>query len=379
MAKYSNGSNSNQKQYRPKKKRSFGWFLLGMFIYAALFLGAAWHGLKEFWAYIEAYELSRPNNTIEAYMEQLTVEHVVDQCQNVIDQIDHNLQSEEECRDYLLEALSSGINYAKKSKECTDTRQVFVLRTGTTVIGEFSIAANAADEYGFTTWRVEGESFDLSYLINPEILTMTVPDVCAVWVNGHQLDESYLVGEKLIYEEVEEYYEDYDMPYRVTYEAGPFLGEMEMTATDAEGNPVTFDENTDYSSYYLNCTEEEVKALDEFTEEVLERYIAFTGSSKNTRHATYKSLSEIVVPGSDLASRLKDALEGLQFGQSKGDEIVSITTHYQLRLGEGEYVCDVTYELDTTGKNGVVRTTSSCKLTIVERGGELLLESINFY
>lgn len=379
MGKYANGSKSGKKQYKQKKKRSFGWFLLGMFIYAALFLGAAWYGLTKFWAYIEAYELSRPDHAIEGYMEQLTAEHVADQCQGVIDQIDHNLQSEEECRTYILEALSGGINYAKKSKECTDTRQVFVLRTGATVIGEFSIAANAPDEYGFTTWGVEGESFDMSYLINPEILTITVPDVCGVWVNGHQLDESYLVGEKIIYEEVEEYYEEYDMPYRVTYEAGPFLGQMEISATDADGNPVTFDENTDYSAYYLNCTAEETQALDAFTAEVLDRYIAFTGSSKNTRYGAYKSLIEIVVPDSDLASRLEDALEGLQFGQSKGDEIVSIETHYQLRLDEGEYVCDVTYELDTTGKNGVVRTTSSCKLTVVENSGELLLESINFY
>ena len=59
--------------------------------------------------------------------------------------------------------------------------------------------------------------------------------------------------------------------------------------------------------------------------------------------------------------------------------MVSITTHLQLRIEEGKYLCDITYEVDTTGKEGVVRTSTSAKLTIVDPDSGLLLESMNIY
>lgn len=375
MSKYQNSS----KPRKSGKKRSPVWFILGMVIYAALFLGATYYGLGYLWDYMEAYEASRPGNTVDAYMEQLTAEHIVDMNQAVIDQIDHNIQSEEECRAYLLEALSGGITHAKKSKECTNTRQVYVLRTGSNVIGEFSIKANEPDEYGFTTWELEQESFDMSYLITGETVSMTVPDVCAVWVNGYQLTSDYIIEDGIEYEGMKDYFEDYQFPTRVTYQAGPFLGRFQMTATDPDGSAVTFDENTDYSKYYLNCSEEEVQKLNAFTEDFIDKYVAFTGSNKNTRYKNYASLITIIDEDSDMAKRLADALDGLQFGQSKGDEVVSITTHIQLRLEDGRYLCDVTYEVDTTGREGVVRTTTNVKLYVIESSGTLKLESMNIY
>lgn len=362
-----------------KKKRSFGWFLLGMAIYAAVFLVAVNFGLKAFWNYMEAYENSRPKIAINAYMDSLTEEHVVDMSQELVDQVDHNIQTEEQCRAYMLDAIN-GINYAKKSKECTDTRQVFVLRTGTTVIGEFSIVAQEADRYGFTPWEVEGESFDLRVLnLYGSDYTVTVPHDHTVTVNGNALDSNYITEEKIIYEEIEDYYENYDLPYRVSYAVAPIMGEMDVVITDPAGNEVTFDENTDWTQYFHNCTDEEVKALDEFTKKYVDRYVAFTGSRKNTRNINYKKLMECVVADSDFAKRLADAIDGLQFGQSQGDKVVSLVANHQVRLEEGRFLCDITYEVDTTGRKGVVRTTTEAKLIVVQTDKGLRVESMNIY
>lgn len=382
MSKYLNANATKpvkSAKQRKVKKAHWGLFFVLIFLYAAAFLGATAYGLKYLWNYMEAYENSRPKNALNAYMENLTDEHIIDMGMSVTAQIDMNLQSEEECRAVIQEAISGGVTYAKKSKECTDTRQVYVLRSGGEVIGEFAIEAGSADEYGFTPWSLVSESFDFSFLVWNDTVSMTVPSDYVVSVNGHPLGSEYIVEDNIHYEEIEAYYEDYDMPYKVTYEAGPFLGQLEMIAADPHGNPVTFDENTDWSQFYLNCSEEETKTLDEFTAEFVKRYVAFTGSNKNTRYTTYDQLIEYVVPDSDLATRLKAAIEGLQFGQSKGDEVVSITAHLQLRLEEGRYLCDITYEVDTTGKEGVVRTTTNAKLTIVETDSGLKLESMNIY
>lgn len=376
MSKYQN--EMNPKKQKVKKPR-WGLFFFFMFLYAVAFLGGAFYGLKYLWNYLDAYEQSRPKLALNYYMENLTEDHIVDVGISVMNQIDQNIQSEEECRQIIRDSISTGINYAKKSAECTETRQVYVLRSEGVVIGEFAIEAGAADEFGFTRWNIVEESFDFSHLVWHGTVSMTVPSDYIVSVNGYVLDESYIIEDNIQYEEVASYYDEFDLPYKVTYEAGTFLGELEMTVTDPEGNPATFDENTDWSQFYLNCTEEEVQALNAFTAEFVERYVDFTGSNKNTRYGTYNKLIEYVVADSDLASRLHAAIEGLQFGQSKGDEVVSITTHLQLRIEEGKYLCDVTYEVDTTGKEGVVRTTTSAKLTIVETDDGLKLESMNIY
>lgn len=364
---------------KQNRKRSFCRFLWGMLIYAVVFLILACIGLKVFWNYLAAYENSRPKIAINAYMENLTEEHICSLLKDSIAGIDHNIQTEEACRAYILEAIDD-INYAKKAKECTDTRQVFVLRTGTTVIGEFSITAQKADKYGFTPWELESESFDIAVtnLLGAEY-RVTVPYDHTVTVNGYELDSSYVTEEKVVYEEIEEYYEDYDLPYRVSYAVAPIMGEMEVVITDPEGSEVTFSENTDWTQYFHNCTEEEAKSLDEFTKSYVSRYVAFTGSRKNTRETNYWRLIRYVVPDSEFATRLADALEGLQFGQSQRDKVVSLVTNHQVRLEDGRYLCDITYEVDTTGRKGVVRTTTSAKLIVVQTDNGLKVESMNIY
>ena len=80
-----------------------------------------------------------------------------------------------------------------------------------------------------------------------------------------------------------------------------------------------------------------------------------------------------------IKSRLYNAIEGLEFGQSQGDKVVSLVANHQVRLEEGRYLCDITYEVDTTGKKGVVRTTTNAKLIVVQSTDGLRVESMNIY
>ena len=70
-----------------------------------------------------------------------------------------------------------------------------------------------------------------------------------------------LIMDNIPYEAVKEYYDDYEFPCQVTYEAGPLLGDFDMIITNEQGEELTFDENTDWSEYYLNCTDEELKEI----------------------------------------------------------------------------------------------------------------------
>lgn len=364
---------------KTNKKRSNKQFLLVMLNYAIVFLGVLAIVVIVFWNFMDAYENSRPKIAVNEYMESLTEEHICDLSQNLIDQVDHNIQSEQQCREYMCATIDS-INYAKKSRECTDTRQVYVLRSGTTVIGEFSIVAQEADWFGFTPWEVENESIDLSSLnLFGSDYEVAVPSDHKVTVNGTLLDSTYIAEDKIPYEEIEDYYEDYNLPYRVSYHVAPVMGEMDVIITDPEGNEVSFDENTDWTRYFHNCSENEVKELDEFVKKYVDRYVAFTGSRKGNRYNNHKKLMQYVLEGSDFANRLQDAIKGLQFGQSQSDRVVSIVTNHPVRLEEGRYLWDITYEVDTIGYKGTVRTTTNAKIMIVQTENGLKVESMSVY
>ena len=366
------------------KKKGVG-FAVFMVVYALLALVGIGFGLKWFWGFIAAYEASRPHIPVEAYMETVTPEKVVAGSQALIDQTDENLQNPEEVRQYLLDSISEPITYARKASSCTETSQTYVLRSGSQVIGSFTIVSGCPDKYGFTPWTLEGEEFDLSYLMGTEKITVTIPDGLGIQVkvNGVVLDESYIVNtESTEFEVLEDFYGKYDLPVFTlhTYEAGPFLGDaVSLEVLDSEGNPFVYDESFD-PNVLIELADETVTAeLDAFVEEFLDAYVLFAGCANDSRYANYSNVIRYVVPESNLAKRMKEALDGLQYAQSRGDVVDTITVHHMVQLAADTFLCDVTYLVNTTGNEGVVQTTTNVKMVIVRSAGKLLVESIIGY
>ena len=362
-----------------KTKRFKHGFLLGMVIYAVLFLVLAFVGLRYFWDFIAAFEESRPLNTINAYMDQLTVDHICDSQTEILKLAEDDLVSEDTCRQLMREALKDEITYAKKSSESTDTKTVYVLRSGSRIIGSVTMTATEFDEYNFARWKISEETFDLSFVLSEKSYSVTVPEEFQVYVNDVLLDESYIIESGLKYTAVERLYKDYDLPTMVTYKATVPLGECVGTVKDAGGNEIVIDENTDYNVFLENCTDAEKAELKTFSDAFVDSYVLFTGNSNDKANANYHALMEYVVSGSDLASRMKMALDGLSYAQSKGDEVVSLTINRAISLGDGRYICDVTYEVDTTGRNGVVRTTTNVQIIVVRTEDGMKAEALNIY
>ncbi len=365
----------------PKQKNGGLVFAICMVVYAIVFIAAAAIFLNWFWGFIEGYEFSRPKNTVRDYMAQLTDEHICASADELIAGIDHNIQSEEQCRAAVMKVLEQDVTYARKSSECTDTKQVYMLRCGAQVIGSFTITAGEADEYGFTPWTVTQESFDFSFLLGTSV-SVTAPENYPVYINGVKLDSSYVTGEETIpYPVFKEFYKDYELPKfkKLTYEAGPFLGQFEFSVTDTGGQPFTLDENTNLDLFVNNCTTEEIQALDGFLDDFLYYYVQFTGCANDAAYSNYLNLANYIVLGSDFDSRLKSAMDGLQFAQSRGDKIAEVTKHNYIRITEDKYLVDLTYLVDTTGFAGVVQTSNNVKLVIVKTNFGLKTEAVITY
>lgn len=363
---------------KPRKRKKCG-FVIFMILYALVILGTAAWGLNKFWDYLDAYENSRIKHTINAYMEELTPEYVCSRSGDLIDSIDHHLQSEEACEKVILDFLGGGITYARKTSECTDTRTVYVLRSGGKVIGEVELVMQGESRYGFTPWAVSEDSFDLSFLIGGTD-TITVDHTMQVYAGDVLLDESYVTETGLKYEAVEDFYNDLELPYKLTYTAGPILGETVLHAVDTKGNTVEITGDSDLDPYLNNCTEAVHKELDAFNRDFTDRYVRYLTSRRDNRQYNYDQLIPLLLDGSDLEKRVSNAYEGLEFGQSQSDTIVAFTSNHIIDLGGEKYLCDITYEVDSLGRDGALhRSVNNAWLFLVRTDSGLKAERLLTY
>ena len=372
------GKHGKFETVKPKRSKTHG-FAIFMILYALVVLGAAYWGLGQFWDYMDAYEDSRIKNTIEAYMEQVTPQYVCDRSDDLIDSIDHHLQSEDECRQVILDFLSGGISYARKTAECTDTRAVYVLRSGGKVIGQVDLVTQGETRFGFTPWAVEGDCFDLSFLVGGTD-TIIVDHTMQVYAGEALLDEGYITETGIKYQAVEDFYSELPLPYKLTYTAGPILGEIALHAVDSKGNPVDITSEADLDPWLNNCAEAVHAELDAFNQEFIDRYVRYLTSRRDNRQYNYERLIPLLIEGSDLEKRVSNAYEGLEFGQSQSDTIVDFRSNYIIDLGDEKYLCDVTYEVDSLGRDGELhRSVNNIRLFLVRADDGLKAERLLTY
>ena len=362
-----------------RKKTQYGIkLLIAMTLYAAVFIALVCFGLSKFWDYIAAYEASRPQNTIDAYMEQLDIRHMQDASAELIASIDHNIQSEETCRQKIADALSGGVTYARKLSECTDTQLVYMLMSGGKTVGKVTMTAAEADAFGFTPWTVASESFDFSFLMG-EGIRITAPYDYPVYVNGTALSSEYITQTDIPYTLIGEFYENHELPYMVTYEVDAIMGELEVTITDPQGNTVTSEDALNEALVLNNCSSEEISALDSLIGDYLESYVRFSTNAGDDLQGNYQKLLTHIVPGSALAERMKDALGGLKWVRDRNAKISSLDIHHRIRFLDGYYMCDVTYVVETSDYNTTNHTTENVRILFKQTDNGLKAERMIGY
>jgi hypothetical protein len=157
------------------------------------------------------------------------------------------------------------------------------------------------------------------------------------------------------------------------------MGDVTMEIPDASGNPVSITSDMDMNTLLPVCTTEQDAAIKEFTRRFVDLWVAFSGSTNETKGGNYWRLKEILSSDGALAERLYSALDGLSFGQSNGSTIQSITINRSVPMGNGTYMCDMTYVVSTMGRKGAVETVTNMKLILVTEGGNIRLKAMEQY
>ena len=360
------------------RKVKKGSLVKGMLIYGLVMLLLIGGALVVFWNFIAAFEASRPEGTISAYTDSVTVSDIMEGSEEFLRRIDTDIQGFDECARHIGAFVEQGITYAKKSSECTDDRMVYAIRGGNQTIGFVTMHAVRFDGFGFGYWEVTDARFDFDFLMG-EKQRITVPSDYQVLANGVVLNGDYVVEDHIPYTSLEGFYGAYELPEMATYEADSVLGDLELTVLDTQGNPVAMEEDMDWNRFLDNCSQEEKSSLESFSEKFISSYVAFTGSNHTNYKRGYNKLLGYVAKDSDLYNRMLLALDGLQYAQSRGNTLVSVRVNRVVNIGDNRYLCDVTYEVDTRGWEGVVRTTNNARYVVVEENGTIKAESLIHY
>lgn len=338
-----------------ENKKRFPKFPLGLCIYAGAFLLVTFISLIFFWNYMSAYEQTRPANALNAYAQQLTAEHIYNASEDVINQVDHTLQSAEQCKETVINALAEGFTFVKKATASTESKHIYMILCGKQLIGRVELSQCQTATYGFTAWEVTSEEFDLSFLLS-EPVTVTVPATFRVNVFDTTLPETYITDNSIPYPLFAKFYDDYSLPYLYTYTVGPLLGTPQITVTDSAGNEITLTENTDFSDFLPQCTDMQKEALNAAADSFIRKYVAFVSKTNDDTSGNYSRLCQMLVPNSDLHKRVYGILDGLLWVSDRHASLESIDIHKYIPIGDSRYLCQLTYVINTRTYAGATRS-----------------------
>ena len=367
---------------RKSGNRIYGSFLL---IYAVLIAAAAFLGLRMAWQYAEEYEDARPNHALDAYVDELNREHWNDGVARAVSAMANETQSEEEIKAFVQERLSSGVTAVRKgsSKSGEENTVTYSLRCEGQEIGTVSIMEDSAYlnyvQFGMLPWKVCDDSFNFdSFYSGVEIV---VPSEYSVWINGVQLGEEFIVDDDIHYDVFENYYRYWDtLPKKVKYKYDRVIGEVETVIRNEHGDVVTIDESRGDEQFLTPLSQDQLQRYYNFCDPFTRQYLTYTSGLSNRAEGNYFALVPYLLPDSDLAARMWDALDGLSWGHTASIEILDIRINSVLPLVEGYAVCDVSADVKTFtyGKGEETRTTNFRVITY-DDGTQILGESLELY
>lgn len=359
---------------RRKKKDRFS---LGLLVYALILMAVCALLLQVFHRYMDAYEASRPNLCVEAYGRSLK-DDLPAAARDALGRIDFGGQADREDFRWV-EDLVHGSVLVKDYVNSTDDRLVYRLRAEDGhAIGSVVFAVTGKGRYGMPVWEVTEENFDFSAYC--QTLEVTVPSDYAVYLGDRLLGPEYVTERDLPYAALEECYLHYEgLPTMLHYVSPPFLGERELRVLDARGLERSPEELTE--ELFLDSASPELRERAEaFVGDMIPAYVRFSADIQGRAKDYFTQLMIYVVSGSQLHTRMLQALENAGWGKTQTIKVTDIRLNFVTDLGDGRYMADVTYVSDlTTMWGGAAQMTDNARVVILDLDGTLKADAIYHY
>jgi len=366
-----------------KKKLGGKIYAISLAVYTLALIIVAIYGLSIVWDYAEEYEKSRPNNTMDEYVENLSKNLWDDSIADTIAAMPHEMQSDSECADIVKEMLSAGISYSRMPGGSDDAMSIsYSLLCGDSVFGQVTLMEDESKKeevkFDMLPWTVYKEEFDFTGLYSS--VQVTVPATFSVELNGHELDEEYIVEEGIKYDVLDNYYDDYpNLPTKVTYKYDNVIGTLEPVIYDEDGNEFVIDPEKDDSQFISYCDETELSHFNEFAETFCDRYFNYISGIYDPSYG-YQRLLPYMKLGSDLDERMKQAMDGLSWAHTSSVRIDYVTLNSAIDISDGFYILDVSAGTTTLHPGqGEVVATQNMRLIVTDSGNDIRAVMMELY
>lgn len=340
-----------------RRMKPFNKFLL---IYVAVLTVLVLAGLLVFRQFISAYEFSRPVKATDRFFDELTPEYVRAHAEDYVAELSNKAQSDEVIFDYLFDCVRNA-DCVRAAGESTPTSAVYVLRHSGKNICRLYLEQETESSFGFSAWNVNDVEFNFSPLFVED--SISVPDGYSVLFEGEKLGSDFITDNEVHYAILDDFYDNVDarnLPYLTGYSVSHTLNTA-VTVKAPDGKTYAPEELSE-KSFINNLSKQELEELTAFTDDYVHRYVTFTSSSNWNPSGNYINLVKLVVYGSDLQSRLLQAIGGLGFASSRGDTVMNVTINDTMKIRDDLFAVDVTYEVETIGSAGPVTTYSNARL-----------------
>ena len=345
------------------KSKSFGLFCLK---YAMLVLCIGALLLLLLTRFLSDYEHTRVETAVAEYTDSFNSEYLRPRAGEFLKNIDSNIQDADEAYGYIEDLISEGISCRKNVKLTSDYAFVYDILAKGQIIGQINLIQDEVLSLGMQTWKVESDEFDFSFLL-ADGKSVTIPSDYSVYADEYLLDSEYIAEEAIAYEELEVYSEySSELPFKVTYSIGNYIGDIPLLIYDRNGEYVSTDSTDGCETGFLdNCSESEKEELNEFIAAFINAYNNFSSSHIRNAEGYYWQLDKYMLTGSDVQVRTYASIDGLLWSLNRAMELKSVTVNSFVSLGSGYYMCDVTYIVDVQGREGYVLTTNNYYVTVV--------------
>lgn len=359
---------------KPVKKDRF---TLGLLVYALILMAICAVALLIFHRFINSYEASRPQKLVEAYSLSLKGE-LNDAGIRALARMEPPAHEDPESLRWA-EDLVQGATLVKDYVNSTDEQLVYRLRSEDgRAIGSVTFAVTGKGSFGMPVWEKVEEEFDFSAYC--KTLEVTVPSDYSVYLGERLLGPENVTERAIPYEALEECYLHYeDLPTMVHYVSPPFMSDLQLRVVDARGQERSVEELTE--TLFLDSASPEDRArVESFIGQMIPAYVLFTADINGRAKDYFNPLMTYVVSGSQLHTRMLQALENAGWGKTQSLKVTDIRVNFVTDLGDGRYLADVTYDSDLTTAWGTrAQMTDNARVVILDLDGTLKADAVYHY
>ena len=348
-----------------KRKKNGKWkgFLLGMLIYA-LAVGLCTTVLfKVLWERADEYEKSLPEHRMEAYAASLDNAHIRAVSRDFVASLDAGLRSEEDSYALIAQCFSDGIDWRKDASSSTRDREIYTVLGGSRKLGTVTLE-RTADGRGADSWTVAEEDYDFSFLLRSD--GFILPANWSATCNGLAVGEAYITETGKPYPFLSDLYAmDLHLPTLSVYEIGNYIGDAELHFYDAAGTERSLAPFTDGRDLMPRADEEQSGEIVSFVGRFVPLYVACLANTNQSAVTNYSAIRNLLVPGGEMDNRLRGAIGGQYYAQSRSADITALTVHDIFASSGGYYIADISYTVETYGHHGSVTSDTDMYLILL--------------